>query len=122
MDLCNTSNSLSASASQVLTVQLNLRKLLENQERPSMNIICQKVGHSVLFAKKHRRLLCLVMRVSAAFFFCCSGHQVATEGMTRFEDRRRLPLGVSVNLTSFAAKILTHVSLLLPAAALNKTG
>jgi hypothetical protein len=24
-------------------VQLNLRKLLEDQERPSMNIICQKV-------------------------------------------------------------------------------
>jgi hypothetical protein len=26
----------------VMTVQLNLRKLLEDQERPSMNIICQK--------------------------------------------------------------------------------
>ncbi len=31
------------------------------------------------------------------------------EGMTRFEDRKRLPLGVSVNFTSFAAKILTAV-------------
>ena len=31
------------------------------------------------------------------------------EGITRFEDRYRLPVGISVNMTSFAAKLLTQV-------------
>lgn len=57
-------------------LQLNIRKLLEDQALPPINIICQKV---------------------------------ATEGLTRFEDRHRLPLGISVNLNSFAAKMLTQV-------------
>jgi hypothetical protein len=35
--------------------------------------------------------------------------KVATEGLTRFEDRHRLPLGISVNLNSFAAKMLAQV-------------
>ena len=30
--------------------------------------------------------------------------KVATEGETRFEDRYRLPIGISVNMTSFSAK------------------
>lgn len=30
-------------------------------------------------------------------------------GLTRFEDRKRLPLGIAVNLTSFAAKLLSQV-------------
>jgi hypothetical protein len=30
--------------------------------------------------------------------------KVATEGETRFEDRYRLPVGISVNMTSFSAK------------------
>lgn len=36
--------------------------------------------------------------------------KVATEGLTRFEDRHRLPLGISVNLNSFAAKMLAQVT------------
>lgn len=32
------------------------------------------------------------------------------EGLTRFEDRQRLPLGISVNFTSFAAKLLTQAA------------
>lgn len=35
--------------------------------------------------------------------------KVASEGLTRFEDRHRLPLGISVNLNSFAAKLLAQV-------------
>lgn len=35
--------------------------------------------------------------------------KVATEGLTRFEDRHRLPFGVSVNLNSYAAKLLAQV-------------
>eukprot|EP00877_Chromochloris_zofingiensis_P015032 jgi/Chrzof1/9783/Cz04g15180.t1 len=54
-------------------MQLNIRKLLEDQALPPINIIVQKV---------------------------------AKEGTTRFEDRRRLPLGISVNFTSFSAKML----------------
>lgn len=30
-------------------------------------------------------------------------------GLTRFEDRRRYPHGISVNFTSFAAKLLAQV-------------
>jgi hypothetical protein len=35
--------------------------------------------------------------------------KVANQGLTRFEDRRRLPLGISVNFNSMAAKLLTQV-------------
>jgi hypothetical protein len=57
-------------------LQLNMRKLLEDNKLPAINVICQKV---------------------------------ATEGLTRFEDRHRLPLGISVNLNSFSAKMLAQV-------------
>ena len=33
--------------------------------------------------------------------------KVAAEGQTRFEDRYRLPLGISVNMTSYSGKLLT---------------
>lgn len=36
--------------------------------------------------------------------------KIATEGLTRFEDRNRLPLGISINLNSFSAKLLSQVS------------
>ncbi|GFH09909.1 uncharacterized protein HaLaN_05135 [Haematococcus lacustris] len=36
--------------------------------------------------------------------------QVAFEGMTRFEDRNRLPLGISINFSSYSAKLLTQAS------------
>ena len=32
------------------------------------------------------------------------------QGITRFEDRLQLPLGVSVNFTSYSAKILAQVA------------
>lgn len=38
--------------------------------------------------------------------------KVANQGLTRFEDRRRLPLGISVNFNSMAAKLLTQVGVL----------
>ena len=31
--------------------------------------------------------------------------KVAFEGVTRFEDRKRLPMGISVNFTAYAAKM-----------------
>lgn len=34
---------------------------------------------------------------------------VATQELTRFEDRRRLLLGISVNFNNMAAKLLTQV-------------
>lgn len=42
--------------------------------------------------------------------------KVAVEGITRFEDRYRLPVGISVNMTSFSAKLLTQVLHLLAVA------
>lgn len=38
--------------------------------------------------------------------------KIATEGLTRFEDRNRLPLGISINLNSFSAKVLSQVRLM----------
>lgn len=35
--------------------------------------------------------------------------KVANQGLTRFEDRQRLPLGISVNFNSLSAKLLTQV-------------
>ena len=35
--------------------------------------------------------------------------QVAFDGLTRFEDRSRLPLGISVNMTAYSARLLTQV-------------
>ena len=32
--------------------------------------------------------------------------KLAIAGVTRFEDRFRLPLGISINMTSYAAKLL----------------
>lgn len=32
--------------------------------------------------------------------------KLAIAGVTRYEDRFKLPLGISVNMTSFAAKVL----------------
>jgi hypothetical protein len=32
--------------------------------------------------------------------------KLAISGVTRFEDRFRLPLGISINMTSYAAKLL----------------
>ena len=32
---------------------------------------------------------------------------MAAEGQTRFEDRYRLPIGISVNMTSYSGKLLT---------------
>lgn len=53
----------------VLTVQ--------EQNRPDINIVCEKI---------------------------------AFQGLTRFEDRQALPLGVSTNFTAYSAKLLTQVS------------
>ena len=35
--------------------------------------------------------------------------KVSFQGVTRFEDRRRLPLGVATNFSAYAAKVLTQV-------------
>ena len=37
---------------------------------------------------------------------------MAFDGVTRFEDRYRLPLGVTVNLTDYSAQLATEVSTL----------
>lgn len=39
---------------------------------------------------------------------------MANQGLTRFEDRQRLPLGISVNFNSLSAKLLTQVKILTP--------
>lgn len=36
--------------------------------------------------------------------------KVAFDGVTRFEDRYRLPLGVTVNLTDYSAQLATEVT------------
>lgn len=36
--------------------------------------------------------------------------KVAFDGVTRFEDRFRLPLGVTVNLTDYSAQLATEVN------------
>ena len=36
--------------------------------------------------------------------------KVAFDAVTRFEDRFRLPLGVTVNLTDYSAQLATEVS------------
>ena len=36
---------------------------------------------------------------------------MAFDGVTRFEDRYRLPLGVTVNLTDYSAQLATEVSM-----------
>eukprot|EP00891_Asterochloris_glomerata_P004631 jgi/Astpho2/4631/Aster-x0209 len=36
--------------------------------------------------------------------------KVAFDGLTRFEDRSRLPLGISVNMTAYSARLLTQVA------------
>ena len=56
--------------------QLNIRTALEEQKRPDINIVCEKI---------------------------------AFQGLTRFEDRQSLPLGVSTNFTAYSAKLLTQV-------------
>ena len=38
--------------------------------------------------------------------------KVSFQGVTRFEDRRRLPLGVATNFSAYAAKVLTQARLL----------
>ena len=50
--------------------------LLQEQQLPDLNIICEKL---------------------------------AFEGVTRFEDRYRLPVSISVNCTAYAAKLLAEV-------------
>ena len=35
--------------------------------------------------------------------------KVAFDGVTRFEDRYRLPLGVTVNMTDYSAQLATEV-------------
>jgi len=61
----------------LMTVQLNIRKMLEDAECPAFNCIVEKC---------------------------------AFEGVTRFEDGFRLPLGISINFPSFAASILLEVA------------
>ncbi len=41
--------------------------------------------------------------------FNCIVEKCAFEGVTRFEDGFRLPLGISINFPSFAASILMEV-------------
>ncbi|CAK0782676.1 hypothetical protein CVIRNUC_005871 [Coccomyxa viridis] len=59
----------------VMTVQLGIRKLLEERGFPDINIITEKI---------------------------------AFQGITRFEDRGRMPLGSIFNVTSFSARILSQ--------------
>lgn len=67
----------------VLLVQLNIRKLLDDKAKetgsaPPIMIIVEKTTYI---------------------------------GLTRFEDTKRLPLGVTINMSSYAAKVLAHSAL-----------
>ena len=46
----------------------------------------------------------------------------AFEGFTRFEDRFKMPLGISINYTSYAAKLLAEVHMLLRVLLLQPSG
>lgn len=59
-----------------MSSQHDLNHMMQEQGRPDINIVCEKV---------------------------------AFQGLTRFEDRHSLPLGVSSNFTAYSAKLLTHV-------------
>lgn len=58
-------------------VQRVPRLSLQEQNRPDINIVCEKI---------------------------------AFQGLTRFENRQALPLGVSTNFTAYSAKLLTQAS------------
>lgn len=53
---------------------------MQEQGRPDINIVCEKI---------------------------------AFQGLTRFEDRQALPLGVSTNFTAYSAKLLTQACLMI---------
>ncbi|CAG9465137.1 unnamed protein product [Pedinophyceae sp. YPF-701] len=61
----------------VMMVQLHLRRLLEDAQRPDINILCEKL---------------------------------AFEGLTRFEDPRRLPMGITFNAAAYSAKLLSQAA------------
>ncbi len=56
-------------------------------------------------------LLCMQAADAPDINIICE--KVAFDGVTRFEDRYRLPLGVTVNLTDYSAQLATEVASLL---------
>lgn len=40
----------------------------------------------------------------------CSSMIACVQGVTRFEDRNRLPLGTTVNFTAYSARMLTQAA------------
>ena len=52
--------------------------------------------------------LCFSIKAQKLPDFNILCEKCAFEGMTRFEDRFKQPLGISVNFTSYAARLLTQ--------------
>lgn len=96
--------------SLIMGVQLNIRKLLVVCPAVSLQrlaAMCRAV-HAPLH--EHRAHAPPQDQGLSDINVICE--KVAYEGLTRFEDRRRLPLGISFNLASYSAKLLTQVRVL----------
>ena len=62
--------------------------------------------HTVVLSPRPYSLAILQAQKLPDFNILCE--KCAFEGMTRFEDRFKQPLGISVNFTSYAARLLTQ--------------
>lgn len=85
-------------ATRPLTLQLNIRKLLEDAGLPAINIVCQKVWGGGMCGRWGVPGGQPIAPAPVNTAIPTSLAQVGTEGVTRFEDRSRLPLGLSVNM------------------------
>lgn len=61
-------------------------------------------------AKCSRAKECLLQQESGYPDINLVCEKLAFEGVTRFEDRQRLPMGICVNLTAYAAKLCFQVA------------
>lgn len=114
---CNCSSSWSGPNQNLIcrrsSMQAQLSVCLQEAEYPDINILTEKVGGASLCC----RPLFVISGMSRSCDFkpaeLASANpvcpQVAFDGLTRFEDRSRLPLGISVNMTAYSARLLTQV-------------
>lgn len=93
--------------SMVMVAQLNMRKLRFSASLPDINIIwcVRHAGGCVVHAQTpptHTHWLTCLLPIA------CRSQKVATDGLTRFEDRQRIPLGICTNFNSYTAKLLAQ--------------
>lgn len=86
---------------------------------PAVSLLTWQSSNSKHQADITRGCLCSQAADAPDINIICE--KVAFDGVTRFEDRYRLPLGVTVNLTDYSAQLATevsHATFLIPPAAL----